>query len=150
MPPSAERTTAIPSDRGIVSSAGSAGGRAELQAPAGPDTTTSDDLGPCGRDRLLSLSALVLEARGCRLIEPPEGVVAAPFDLIAFDTRTPGLVAVAVTTRRGRLGTLRSLLSSAAAARLARRGTQVEVHCWVSRAGGRVVEVVEVRPGDFV
>jgi hypothetical protein len=120
------------------------------QAPGGPDAATPDDAGPRERDRLRSLSSFVLESRGCRLIEPPEGVAAAPFDLIAFDTRALCLVAAAVTTRRGRLGTLLSLLSSAAVARLVRRGTRVEVHSWVRRRGGRVCEVYEVLPGDFV
>jgi hypothetical protein len=136
--------------RSAQKTVGQGRGRPTSAAPHGPDPTTPDDLAPDERDRLLSLSSFALESRGCRLIEPPEGVAAAPFDLIAFDTRAPGLVAVAVTTRRGRLGTLLSLLSSAVAARLVRRGTQVEVHCWVSRAGGRVCEVVDVLPGDFV
>jgi hypothetical protein len=107
----------------------------------------------------VSLSRRLLEARGLRVLSyrivadgtrlDVVGSVAKPgLGVVARDGR--GLVAAAVTSPRERFAVLVSLLRSAAAARLVRQGTRIEVHCWTRReGGGRMCEVVELTQEDY-
>jgi hypothetical protein len=104
------------------------------------------------------LSARLLEVRGLRVL--PYTIVADGTQLdVVGSVAKPGLgvvardqqlVAAAVTTPRERFAVLLALLSSAAAARLFRDGTRIEVHCWTRREGGRLCEVVELTREDFL
>src|SRR5579885_485382 len=104
--------------------------------------------GRAGGADLVSLSRLLLEARGLRVLGYALTADGTRLDLVA---RGGGrLVAAAVTATPGaRFAAVLGLLESAAAARLARQGTRFEVHSWARRAGGRVCDVVRIGREDF-